>query len=147
MTMKLSVKDIIGKAVIAEEEAYEFYTEAAKRIKSPSAVNMFETLAKEELRHKESLKKLDITVLDTKTLKPNQQIKVCEKVLLTPVSELKEIQDVFILAIKREQEAHDTYAELAKVFKPSTEKELFLELAKMEKGHKRVLEKEYDSCF
>jgi rubrerythrin len=58
-----------------------------------------------------------------------------------------DLQDAWLLAIQKEQEAQDTYAELANLVEDASVKSLFNFLSEQEKEHKRRLEEEYDKMF
>lgn len=57
------------------------------------------------------------------------------------------LAEAWRLAIEREQEAHDLYAELAGMVQDSSLKNLFDFLVEQEKMHKQRLEDEYDKYF
>lgn len=58
-----------------------------------------------------------------------------------------DLQDAWLLAIQKEQEARDTYTELASLVDDASVKSLFEFLATQEEDHKRRLEEEYDKMF
>ena len=58
-----------------------------------------------------------------------------------------DLQDAWLLAIQKEQEAKDTYSELADLVDDASVKSLFNFLAQQEEEHKRRLEEEYDRMF
>jgi rubrerythrin len=57
------------------------------------------------------------------------------------------LQEAWLLAIQKEQEAKDTYTELANLVDDASVKSLFEFLAGQEEEHKRRLEEEYDKMF
>ncbi len=58
-----------------------------------------------------------------------------------------DLQEAWLLAIKTEQEAKETYTELADMVDDASVKSLFKFLAQQEEEHKRRLEEEYDKMF
>jgi len=58
-----------------------------------------------------------------------------------------DLQSAWLLAIQKEQEARDTYAELADLVDDASLKSLFSFLVEQEEDHKRRLEQEYDKMF
>lgn len=57
------------------------------------------------------------------------------------------LEEAWRLAIQREQEARDFYAEMADMVEDSALKNLFAHLIEQEENHKRLLEEEYDKMF
>ena len=57
------------------------------------------------------------------------------------------LEEAWRLAIQREQEARDFYAEMADMVEDSALKNLFAHLTEQEENHKRILEEEYDKMF
>lgn len=57
------------------------------------------------------------------------------------------LEEAWRLAIQREQEARDFYAEMADMVEDSALKNLFAHLIEQEANHKRLLEDEYDKMF
>ncbi len=57
------------------------------------------------------------------------------------------LEEAWLLAIRREQEARELYLTLAKMATTSGMRELFLFLAEQEKGHEHKLQDEYDRAF
>jgi rubrerythrin len=57
------------------------------------------------------------------------------------------LQEAWRLAIEREQEARDYYAELSDMVEDSALKSLFAFLIEQEEHHKRLLQDEYDKLF
>ena len=57
------------------------------------------------------------------------------------------LDEAWRLAIQREQEAKDFYAEMSDMVEDSALKNLFAHLSEQEENHKRILEEEYDKMF
>ncbi len=57
------------------------------------------------------------------------------------------LEEAWRLAIQREQEARDFYAEMADMVEDSALKNLFAHLIEQEEKHKQLLEDEYDKMF
>jgi rubrerythrin len=57
------------------------------------------------------------------------------------------LEEAWRLAIEREQESHDLYAEMAEMVDSSALKNLFRFLVEQEKEHKRRLEEEFERYF
>jgi rubrerythrin len=57
------------------------------------------------------------------------------------------LEEAWLLAIQREQEASDFYQELSDMVEDSALKNLFAHLIEQEENHKRLLQEEYDKMF
>ena len=57
------------------------------------------------------------------------------------------LDEAWRLAIQREQEARDFYAEMADMVEDSALKNLFAHLIEQEEKHKQLLEDEYEKMF
>jgi rubrerythrin len=57
------------------------------------------------------------------------------------------LEEAWRLAIQREQESHDLYAEMTEMVDSSALKNLFHFLVEQEKEHKRRLEEEFERYF
>lgn len=134
-------KEIIDFAIENEIEAYEFYKDAAEKIKNQQLKEVFKDLAKEELEHKKFLQDfLDKGVNEIK-LDAGTDYKIAETIDKPVLSIDMDFSDAIALAIKNEEEAMDMYSNLAKACLDEEEKELFLDLVEMERMHKTRLEK------
>lgn len=136
--------DIIEFAVEREIEAYEFYKDAEKKVKSESLRDLFKDLAKEELEHRKFLK--DFLKSDAEKIKLNEEyrdFKISETIDKPKLSVEMEFSDAIALAIKNEEEAMDMYKDLAEACIDQKEKDLFLGLMNMEQMHKAKLEEVY----
>lgn len=63
------------------------------------------------------------------------------------MSEKMSPEQVWRLAIEREQEAREVYEEMAGMVEDSALKNLFSFLVEQEKKHKQLLEEEYEKYF
>ena len=137
-------KEILKMAVGNEVEAYEFYRDAATKMKDPAMKKIFQGLADEESGHKVLLEsylsneKKDMKFKDEKDYKVAEAVEA-PQTLSTDMA----FKDAIALAMKKEQEAMEMYQQFADASEGAKQKETFLELAKMEKGHKVRLEDIY----
>jgi rubrerythrin len=135
-------KRIITMAIASEIEAYEFYTVVAEKTKDSSLKSIFDGLANEERGHREFLESV---LSDTKPLSIDEtkDYKVSATVDKPKLSVNMRPVDAIALAMKNEEEAMNTYTELAYICTDDREKDLFESLAQMERGHKLKLEEMY----
>lgn len=133
-------------AVNKEIEAYEFYKAASEKISDESLKSVFADLAKEELKHKALLQGYlknegkELKFDETKDYKISETVE--EKALSMDMS----FADAIALAMKKEEEAMNMYNQFADISIDEEQKGAFLELAKMELGHKARLEEIYTNA-
>lgn len=136
-------KHILQIAVDNEVESYDFYKSAIEKVKENSSKDMFAELAEEEMKHKMILE--GFINNETKPLKFKQvkDYKISETVDSPRLSVEMKFADAIALAMKKEEESMHLYHELASFSMDEKQKNVFLELAKMEQGHKTRLEALY----
>ena len=134
-------KEILKMAVGNEVEAYEFYRDAAAKMKDPAMKKTFMELADEESGHKVLLEGFLNNEMKDMKFSEEKDYKVAETVEAPQaLSTDMAFKDAIALAMKKEQEAMEMYQQFADASEGAKQKETFLELAKMEKGHKVRLE-------
>jgi rubrerythrin len=137
-------KEILKMAVGNEVEAYEFYRDAAAKMKDPAMKKTFMELADEESGHKVLLEGYLSNEMKDMRFSDEKDYKVAETVEAPQaLSTDMAFKDAIALAMKKEQEAMEMYQQFADASEGAKQKETFLELAKMEKGHKVRLEDIY----
>ncbi len=137
-------KEILKMAVENEVEAYEFYRDAAAKMKDPAMKKTFLELADEESGHKTLLEGYLSNEMKEMKFNDETDYKVAETVEAPQtLSTDMAFKDAIALAMKKEQEAMEMYQQFADASAEAKQRETFLELAKMEKGHKVRLEEIY----
>ena len=136
-------KKIISDAISNEEDAYLFYTDVAKKSKDKNISSIFEDFAKDELSHKVLLKGYLSGAVKSLKFDTAADYKVAESVDKPKLSIDMKPADAIALAMKNEEEAMNMYTEFASLSTDEEQKETFLNLAKMEQGHKAKLEDLY----
>ena len=134
-------KSIIDFAIENEVEAYEFYRDAAEKIKDKQLKDIFEDLAKEEMEHRKFLQDFLVSGAQEIKLDSGTDYKVSETIDKPVLSVDMDFSDAIALAIKKEEEAMDMYSNLAEACLDDEEKDLFIGLEEMERMHKVRLEK------
>ncbi|KLU60750.1 rubrerythrin [Peptococcaceae bacterium CEB3] len=144
MTNTYSFKDAIIFAIHNEVEAYEFYRDAGKKITSDrNLADTFEELAVEEQKHRDFLQDyLDGDMPDFQ-LNDFDDYHVSEGVEKPKLTTNMKFVEAVALAMKKEEEAMNMYKKLAASSANDQQKELFLDLSRMEEMHKVKLEKIY----
>lgn len=139
-----SLNDILDFAIMAEQEAVDFYTGLAATIKEDNIKQIFLDFAKEEIGHKTKL--MDIQKTGSLTLGgPNiPDMKVSDYMVDVEIKPDLSYQDALIVAMKKEKAAFKLYMDLSVKAGDETFKNLFLNLAMEESKHKLRFEIEYD---
>lgn len=141
------VKAILKRAIKMEEDSYALYTSAGKRIKDAAAKAGLEDLASQEKQHKAKLEALLAGKLSWAARFSGQEkdLKIGEYFEAKPLSDESSMQDVLIVAAKREEATGAFYTQMAGLADPGPEKDLFELLAKEEIKHKRYVESVYEN--
>ena len=140
---KKDIKSIIEFAIDNEIESYEFYKNAASKVKEQDLVQVFEDLAEEELEHKKFLKEFLVSEKNDFTLAEPTDYNISDTFETPELTIDISFKDAIALAIKKEEEAMDMYGALSNDASDEGAKKLFNELVTMEKMHKTRLEEIY----
>ncbi len=136
-------RQIISQAIEGEIEAYNYYRTVSEKVEEATLKNIFGDLARDELQHRAFLQGIIKKGPDSLQVEEAQDYKIADTLATPPLSmDLKPI-DGITLAIRKELDAMQMYSQLANVAGDPDEKKTFLELAKMERGHKARLEDIY----
>ncbi len=134
---------IISKAIENEVEAYTYYRTTSEKVKDAYLKKIFADLAGDEKGHREFLQGLLTMEPKRLNIVASKDFKIAESVATPPLSaDLKPI-DGIVLAIKKELQAMQMYTQLAAAQADGEQKNLFTDLAAMERGHKARLEDIY----
>ena len=144
-------RKIIRIAISNEENAEQFYREAAEKVKLDHAKKALLELAKEETGHAEFLKTIlekgVEEVLAAKSTGAIQDLKIVDYLSVKELNEYANYQDVLTAAMQREKIAYDFYVGMADLVSDGKLKGILLKLAEVEMGHKNRLERLYDEEF
>ncbi|HEY3277828.1 MAG TPA: ferritin family protein [Syntrophorhabdaceae bacterium] len=136
-------KKIISFAIDQETEAFTFYHSIAERAGDKNVKSLFSDLAADEKGHRVILEAFLDRTPDTLHFSEVKDYRVVDSLPTPPLSPDLKPLDGLVIAIKKELEAMQMYTQLAKASTEATQKDLFLELATMERGHKNRLEDIY----
>lgn len=131
---------IIDDAVNREDDSYAFYKNAAEKAEDPQTKSLFERLSKEELKHKDYLQKFLETKAETIKIDDSEDYNLSQDIDRPRMTTEMDFRDAIKLAIKREEEAMQLYADIANSCLDKAEQDIFAGLSKMEKLHKTELE-------
>jgi rubrerythrin len=146
--MESSVESILKRALRFEEDSYNLYNSAMQTVKNPQTKEWLKELADWELGHKakiEGLLRGDLNWAIRKSRREEvKDLKIGDYLVAPALSEKSDFQDVLLVAIKREQSAHDFYASMADLVEEGQAHDVFDLLAKEELKHKQMVEKYYE---
>jgi rubrerythrin len=132
---------IMLDAINEEAASREFYKSAAARMKNESVRTIFEGLARDEEGHRVKLEEFRFNPMAIVAFeKVEGDYKVAEAEAQPQLSFDMSPKEAFQLAMKKEQQAMEIYESLAAQCADGEFKNLYQELARMEKGHKAKLE-------
>lgn len=142
--------EVIGFAVMREEESHAFYQNLAQKTKDPFLQTLFNTFAGEELRHKQVLLDLETDSLDKmldRILAKQDDLGIAKQMEDVKPDPGMTFGDSLILAMQREDKAFELYSLLAEICEDDDLSILFIGLAKEEEQHRIKIEKTYQSLF
>jgi rubrerythrin len=136
-------RQIISQAIEGEIEAYTYYRTVSEKVEDIALKNIFAELAGDESKHRDFLQGIILKGHDSLHVEEAQDYKIADTLASPTLSVSLKPIDGITLAIRKELDAMQMYTQLAQVTGDTEEKKTFLELAKMEKGHKARLEDIY----
>lgn len=141
-----SIDEILDFAIDKEKEAVTFYNELSKKESVSSLSKTFKELAQEEAKHVKLLANISKNrdVIDKYELKKVTDLKISDYLVETEYTESMPMQDILVLAMKREEMAVKLYTNLAMGSVDQEVVKLFKLLAQEEAKHKLTFETLYD---
>ncbi len=139
-----SINEVLDFAMKSEQEAVNFYTALAGRMKNEEMKEVFLQFAREEVGHKARLQKIKDEGLFDMEVEKVRDLKIADYVVRTKASDDMEYRDALVLAMKREKAAFRLYTNLADRIDNADLKKVFQALAVEESKHKLRFELEYD---
>jgi rubrerythrin len=133
-------KEIIKMAIANEVEARKFYEDAADALTDPFLKKLFSSLAEEEKKHRDILTKIYKSETVDRYFSETRDYKVAETVEEPELSMAMQPSEAFALAMKKEEAAMKQYMAMAEMCADQTKKQVFLDLAAMERDHKLKME-------
>jgi rubrerythrin len=142
-----SIDEILGFAIDKEKEAVTFYSELSKKESIADLAKTFKELAQEEAKHVKLLTNIskNRNVIDSYELKKVTDLKISDYLVEKEYSEGMPMQDILVLAMKREEMAVKLYTNLAMCSADDEFIKLFKLLAQEETKHKLTFETLYDN--
>ncbi|MDX1763029.1 MAG: ferritin family protein [bacterium] len=145
---EISFGEIISYAKIAEDNAKNFYLDAAKSAKLANVKEYLESLAAEEQTHIDYLEALNKKIQAGGTVpsmdKEIHSLGYAEFIKTEPLDPDASLKDVLEAAMIKEKEAIQTYEKFARFIDNAEARKLFNFLADQERKHLKRFEDEYD---
>ena len=139
--------EIIDFAINNEEEAYQFYTDLAAKMKQPAMKKVFEDFANEELGHKAKLQAIKDGKIAPNAVKEVIDLKIGDYLIDVEPTPDMDYQQALIVAMKQEKAAYKLYTSMAAKISFKDLRDIFLMLAQEEAKHKLRFEVEYDDLI
>ena len=133
-------KEVIKQAIASEVEARKFYEDAANTLKDPYLKKLFTSLAEEEKKHRDILTQIYTSDTIDRYFSETRDYKVAETMEEPDLSIDMKPADAFALAMKKEEAAMKQYTEMANMCDDADKRQVFLDLAAMERDHKLKME-------
>ena len=138
-----SVDGVLDFAIKREQEAFDFYTDLAAKVKRPDMQTLFKQFAEEEKGHKAKLQ----GVKQGKQLLPAEKqvldLKMSDYLVADEPTEEMTYQKALILAMKKEKVSFKLYTDLAARAPSIDLKNPFSSLARFLIDHKEVSKEEF----
>ena len=142
MAEPFEIEKLFVIATQRENEAYEFYGQAARKVADPNVKEIFLKLARDEQKHFELLEQFRANPEKImKICPPAADWKIAESESLPTLSTDMKPKDAIALAMKKEQQAVDFYRSLSAASTTADIRSMFDNLANMELTHKHRLER------
>ena len=144
-----SLDEILGFAIEKEKEAVTFYNDLSKKETLSALTKTFKELAQEEAKHVKLLTNISMNkdVINSYELKKIPDLKISDYLVAMEYSEGMVMQDILILAMKREEMAVKLYTQMALGAGDEESVKLFKLLAQEEAKHKLTFEVLYDDSL
>jgi len=141
---KARFDEVIQFAIDGEQEAIDAYTTASEVVTRKNVKEMLLGLARQEQMHKNRLQSIDRERVSEAAIVNVPDLKIADFMDDVTVTADMNYQDILVVAMKREEKAHNLYTTLASNTDDAELRKVFELLAQEEAGHKLALEKEYD---
>ncbi len=143
--MNKTLQELLAIGIKAELEAMDAYSKLAKNVKNTILQERFESLAKDEQRHKIILEGLYEENFPGKAITLPEKSGVPK--VNTAISDDNSIIEILTIVMQAEKKAEDYYRDLAGRLDNDEKKDLLNYLANIESGHYFFLKIEYDRAM
>ncbi len=146
MDRKLTSLEVVGMAIRSEEDAAKFYSHIAEMINNELVSKKYRHLAKEEAGHRKMLVDLYKKMLGDSENPPKipGEPETAEGGAI-PKHISNSLEELLILAVKREQAAKEFYRQAAAAATDLSGKKILEYLVHVETGHEMTLKSELEA--
>lgn len=137
-------REIVRFAILKEEEAAAAYKAASRIVTRSNVRDMLLSFATQEEGHKRRLEAVDLESVAAADIRAVPDLKIADYTDGVEITAAMDYQEILVVAMKREEKAHNLYTALASKAEDAGLSKLFTFLAQEEARHKLALEKEYD---
>jgi rubrerythrin len=139
--------EILDKAILREEEAFEFYSNLESKVADATAKEALSFLAGQEKKHKEFLVSYKSGKAGAGALRMSEVIdyKIAQHLDKPDIKKDTDTKDVYLVAAHREMNSYNFYKELADLQPAGEVKEMLLRMANEEMKHKEKVEYLYSN--
>ncbi|MEN6479639.1 MAG: ferritin family protein [Anaerolineales bacterium] len=149
--MSNTLEEALQTAILREAAAYELYTSAARMVAPGPTQDMLFDLAAQERGHRRRLEgilaKGSLAQLTAAQQERVLDLRLTDHLVSAPLGPNAGLQDILIVAGKREAASHAFYTDMATVAEDAQLRTLFETLANEELKHKQAIEKLYEEMF
>ncbi len=138
-----SIDDVLDFAIGGEIKAAELYMKMAAMAENPWMCKTLEGLAQEELQHRRKLKAVRAGKIALER-EEGGDLGIAETLEDIQPHPDMDYRELVVFAIKKENVSYGLYSKLASIFSEPELKNIFLQLAEEEAGHKRRFEMQYE---
>ena len=141
--------ELLDIAIYKEIASQAFYITGQSKTEDHGARTLLKELSEEDLKHAELLKDLKAKGLTKQSWHPQRvrDLMISEYLTSPDTVEGAGLQEVLILAMKREQQSVEFYSKMMGVMRDKAAKHLCERLVQEELRHKLKLETYYDDLF
>jgi rubrerythrin len=140
----MTFEETLDFAIAREQEAVDFYTDLAGKVRTQAMKDVFLQFAGEERGHKAKLTAVKSGKRALVTGTPVQDLKIGDYLVSEEPKPDMDYREALILAMKKEKAAFRLYSDLAARTADAELKDLLFALAQEEAKHKLRFEVEYD---
>jgi len=145
--LNFTPRQILNRAIGKEEQAKTMYEIYAGKVEDPQSKKLLKEFAQEELRHKETLERIDPDKPGNFKAPKISGGEFSDFSNRPEITKESTMQEVLKYAIAEEVDALNFYSSIAQFATDKKLVSLLNKLAAEEKGHKQKLERMYDEMF
>lgn len=138
------LQEIIDFAIEREQEAIDFYSDVASRMKTRSLADELRKIAAMEVQHKDRLQRIDLVATAADRARKVADLKIADYLVAPLPSPAMTWQEILNVAMHRELASMRLYTDLARMAGDGGSRRLFEKLAAEEATHKLFFERSWD---